>query len=210
MDLVISHVYKDFGRGPVLRDVSLTVRQGETVCLMAPRAWAKPPCCGAWPGWSGRKAAPSPAFRKGSAMCSRRTGCAAFFPPWPTSAWQQAGPLPEPEILRHLEELGLARKAPGCPVSQLSGGMRRPGGHRPGRVRRAAASAAGRGLQGPGRSVPPGHRGLYPPPYAGGVPAVRHPRPGGGRPAGGPLSGPVRPMTAIWNRKNVSHSETFR
>ena len=27
MDLVISHVYKDFGRGPVLRDVSLTVRQ---------------------------------------------------------------------------------------------------------------------------------------------------------------------------------------
>ena len=28
MDLVISHVYKDFGRGPVLRDVSLTVRQG--------------------------------------------------------------------------------------------------------------------------------------------------------------------------------------
>ena len=23
MDLVISHVYKDFGRGPVLRDVSL-------------------------------------------------------------------------------------------------------------------------------------------------------------------------------------------
>ena len=38
MDLVISHVYKDFGRGPVLRDVSLTVRQGETVCLMGPSA----------------------------------------------------------------------------------------------------------------------------------------------------------------------------
>ena len=38
MDLVISHVYKDFGRGPVLRDVSLTVRQGETVCLMGPRS----------------------------------------------------------------------------------------------------------------------------------------------------------------------------
>lgn len=37
MDLVIAHVSKDYGRGPVLRDVSLTVRQGETVCLMAPR-----------------------------------------------------------------------------------------------------------------------------------------------------------------------------
>lgn len=208
MDLVISHVYKDFGRGPVLRDVSLTVRQGETVCLMAPRAWAKPPCCGAWPGWSGRKAAPSPAFRKGLAMCSRRTGCAALFPPWPTSAWQQAGPC------RSRRSSGIWRswawpEAPGgrcrsCPAACAAGWPS------PGRVRRAATSAAGRGLQGPGRSVPPGHRGLYPPPYGGGVPAVRHPRPGGGRPAGGPLSGPVRPMTAIWNRKNVSHSETFR
>ena len=36
MDLVIAHVSKDYGRGPVLRDVSLTVRQGETVCLMGP------------------------------------------------------------------------------------------------------------------------------------------------------------------------------
>ncbi|MFQ9053696.1 MAG: ATP-binding cassette domain-containing protein [Oscillospiraceae bacterium] len=114
----------DFGRGPVLRDVSLTVRQGETVCLMGPSGLGKPPCCGAWPGWSGRKAAPSPVFRRGLAMCSRRTGCAAFFPPWPTSAWQQAGLLPEPEILRHLEELGLAGSAR-RPVSQLSGGMRR-------------------------------------------------------------------------------------
>lgn len=124
MDLVISHVYKDFGRGPVLRDVSLTVRQGETVCLMAPRAWAKPPCCDAWPGWSGRKAAPSPAFRKGSAMCSRRTGCAASFPPWPTSAWQQAGPCRSRRssgIWRSWAWPGSARR----PVSQLSGGMRR-------------------------------------------------------------------------------------
>lgn len=62
-------------------------------------------------------------------MCSRRTGCAALFPPWPTSAWQQAGPLPEPEILRHLEELGLARKRPAAGVAAV----RRhapPGGHR--------------------------------------------------------------------------------
>ena len=41
MDLGIAHVYKDFGRGPVLRDVSLTVRQGETVCLMGPSGLGK-------------------------------------------------------------------------------------------------------------------------------------------------------------------------
>ena len=57
-------------------------------------------------------------------MCSRRTGCAASFPPWPTSAWQQAGPCRSRRFLRHLEELGLAGSAR-LPVSQLSGGMRR-------------------------------------------------------------------------------------
>ena len=41
MDLVIAHVSKDYGRGPVLRDVSLTVRQGETVCLMGPSGLGK-------------------------------------------------------------------------------------------------------------------------------------------------------------------------
>ena len=176
MDLVISHVYKDFGRGPVLRDVSLAVRQGETVCLMGPSGLGKTTLLRCVAGLEPPGNRPGPA--------------GGGDPP----ASGGAGP---------------GRKRPAAGVAAV----RRhapPGGHRPGRVRRAAASAAGRGLQGPGRSVPPGHRGLYPPPYAGGVPAVRHPRPGGGRPAGGPLSGPVRPMTAIWNRKNVSHSETFR
>ena len=41
MDLVIAHVSKDYGRGPVLRDVSLTVRQGETVGLMGPSGLGK-------------------------------------------------------------------------------------------------------------------------------------------------------------------------
>ena len=35
MDLVIAHVSKDYGRGPVLRDVSLTVRQGEKALTRA-------------------------------------------------------------------------------------------------------------------------------------------------------------------------------
>ena len=33
MDLVIAHVSKDYGRGPVLRDVSLTLCAGEFVTL---------------------------------------------------------------------------------------------------------------------------------------------------------------------------------
>lgn len=208
MDLVISHVYKDFGRGPVLRDVSLTVRQGETVCLMGPSGLGKTTLLRCVAGLERPESGSITGVPESLAMCSRRTGCAASFPPWPTSAWQQAGPLPEAEVLRHLEEWAWP-EAPGgrcrsCPAACAAGWPS------PGRVRRAAASAAGRGLQGTGRAVPPGHRGLYPPPYARGVPAVRHPRPGGGRPAGGPLSGPVHPMIAIWNRKNVSHSETFR
>ena len=35
MDLVIAHVSKDYGRGLVLRDVSLTVRQGEKALTRA-------------------------------------------------------------------------------------------------------------------------------------------------------------------------------
>ncbi len=205
MDLVISHVSKDFGRGPVLRDVSLTVRQGETVCLMGPRAWANHPCCGAWPGWSGRKAAPSPVFRRGLAMCSRRTGCAASFPPWPTSAWQQAGPC---------------RRSSGIWRSWAWPAV--PGG----RCRSCPAGCAA-GWPSPGPCAGPqlllldeafkgldeqcrrGHRGLYPPPHAGGVPAVRHPRPGGGRPAGAAVW-TCPPYDCDMEPKNVSHSETFR
>ena len=198
MDLVISHVYKDFGRGPVLRDVSLTVRQGETVCLMGPSGLGKTTLLRCVAGLERPESGSITGVPERLGYVFQEDRLCGVFSAVANVRLATGRALPEPEILRHLEELGLAGSAR-LPVSQLSGGMRR-----------AAASAAGRGLQGPGRAVPPGHRGLYPPPYAGGVPAVRHPRPGGGRPAGGPLSGPVHPMTAIWNRKNVSHSETFR
>ena len=209
MDLVISHVYKDFGRGPVLQDVSLTVRQGETVCLMGPSGLGKTTLLRCVAGLETPDAGAVTGVPRRLGYVFQEDRLCDNFSAVANVRLATGRTLPEPEILRHLEELGLAGSAR-RPVSQLSGGRRPPGGRRPGRVRRAAASAAGRGLQGPGRPVPPGHRGLYPPPHAGGVPAVRHPRPGGGRPAGGPLSGPVHPMIAIWNRKNVSHSETFR
>ena len=211
MDLVISHVYKDFGRGPVLRDVSLTVRQGETVCLMGPSGLGKTTLLRCVAGLE----RPESGFitgvpeRLGYVFQEDRL-CDVFSA---VANVRLATGRTLPEIMtRDPPASGGAGPGRQCPAAGVAAVRRDapPGGHRPGRVRRAAASAAGRGLQGPGRSVPPGHRGLYPPPYAGGVPAVRHPRPGGGRPAGGPLSGPVRPMTAIWNRKNVSHSETFR
>ena len=210
MDLVISHVYKDFGRGPVLRDVSLTVRQGETVCLMGPSGLGKTTLLRCVAGLERPESGSVTGVPERLGYVFQEDRLCGVFSAVANVRLATGRALPEPEILRHLEELGLAGSAR-RPVSQLSGGMRR-------RVAIARAvcagpqpsGAAGRGLQGPGRSVPPGHRGLYPPPYGGGVPAVRHPRPGGGRPAGGPLSGPVHPMTAIWNRKNVSHSETFR
>ena len=98
MDLVISHVYKDFGRGPVLRDVSLTVRQGETVCLMGPSGLGK-----------------TTLLRCVAGLERPESGSVTGVP-------ESLGY--EPEILRHLEELGLAGSAR-LPVSQLSGGMRR-------------------------------------------------------------------------------------
>ena len=208
MDLVISHVYKDFGRGPVLRDVSLTVRQGETVCLMGPSGLGKTTLLRCVAGLERPESGSITGVPERLGYVFQEDRLCGVFSAVANVRLATGRALPEAEILRHLEELGLAGSAR-RPVSQLSGGMRR-------RVAIARAVCAGprlllldeafKGLDDQCRR----HRGLYPPPYAGGVPAVRHPRPGGGRPAGGPLSGPVHPMIAIWNRKNVSHSETFR
>ena len=125
MDLVISHVYKDFGRGPLLRDVSLTVRQGETVCLMGPSGLGKTtllrcvaglerPDSGTVEGLAGKRLT---AVFQEDRLCGVFSAVANV-----RLATGRA--LPEAEILRHLEELGLARSAR-RPVSQLSGGMRR-------------------------------------------------------------------------------------
>mgnify|MGYP000562106635 CR=1 FL=1 len=40
------HLWKSYGGVVVLRDVSLTVTEGEPVCLMAPSGAARPLCCG--------------------------------------------------------------------------------------------------------------------------------------------------------------------
>ena len=122
MDLVISHVYKDFGRGPVLRDVSLTVRQGETVCLMGPSGLGKTTLLRCVAGLE----RPESGFitgvpeRLGYVFQEDRL-CDVFSA---VANVRLATGRTLPEILRHLEELGLAGSAR-RPVSQLSGGMRR-------------------------------------------------------------------------------------
>ena len=167
MDLVISHVYKDFGRGPVLRDVSLTVRQGETVCLMGPSGLGKTTLLRCVAGLERPESGSVTGVpeRLGYVFQEDRL-CGAFFRRGQRPPGNRPDPAGAGRSCRHLEEAG---PWPAAPRAAGVTAVRRhapPGGHRPGRVRRAAASAAGRGLQGPGRSVPPGHRGLYPPPYA--------------------------------------------
>lgn len=39
--IVIEHVEKSFGKTPVLKDVSLTVRRGETICIIGPSGSGK-------------------------------------------------------------------------------------------------------------------------------------------------------------------------
>ena len=122
MDLVIAHVSKDYGRGPVLRDVSLTVRQGETVCLMGPSGLGKTTLlrCVAGLETPDAGAVTGVPRRLGYVFQEDRL-CDAFSA---VANVRLAAGRTLPEILRHLEELGLAGSAR-RPVSQLSGGMRR-------------------------------------------------------------------------------------
>lgn len=61
-------------------------------------------------------------------MCSRRTGCAASFPPWPMSVWQQDGPC------RSRRSSGIWRSWawPEAPAAGVAAVRRHapPGGHR--------------------------------------------------------------------------------
>ena len=215
--LNITDLYASAEDKTILQNLNLNINQGETHILMGPNGAGKSTLLKLLTGLERPESGSITGVPERLGYVFQEDRLCGVFSAVANVRLATGRTLPEPEILRHLEELGLAGSAR-LPVSQLSGGMRR-------RVAIARAVCAGpqlllldeafkalivQGLQGPGRSVPPGHRGLYPPPYARGVPAVRHPRPGGGRPAGGPLSGPVHPMIAIWNRKNVSHSETFR
>ena len=122
MDLVISHVYKDFGRGPVLRDVSLTVRQGETVCLMGPSGLGKTTLLRCVAGLERPESGSVTGVpeRLGYVFQEDRL-CGVFSA---VANVRLATGRTLPEILRHLEELGLAGSAR-RPGSQLSGGMRR-------------------------------------------------------------------------------------
>ena len=124
MDLVISHVYKDFGRGPVLRDVSLTVRQGETVCLMGPSGLGKTTLLRCIAGLETPDAGAVTGVPRRLGYVFQEDRLCDNFSAVANIRLVTGRTLPEKAILQHLEELGLSDSVR-LPVSQLSGGMRR-------------------------------------------------------------------------------------
>lgn len=136
MDLVIAHVSKDYGRGPVLRDVSLTVRQGETVCLMGPSGLGKTTLLRCVAGLETPDAGAVTGVPRRLGYVFQEDRLCDNFSAVANIRLVTGRTLPEKAILQHLKELGLSDSVR-LPVSQLSGGMRR-------RVAIAGRCAAGR------------------------------------------------------------------
>ena len=124
MDLVIAHVSKDYGRGPVLRDVSLTVRQGETVCLMGPSGLGKTTLLRCVAGLETPDAGAVTGVPRRLGYVFQEDRLCDNFSAVANIRLVTGRTLPEKAILQHLEELGLSDSVR-LPVSQLSGGMRR-------------------------------------------------------------------------------------
>ena len=123
MDLVIAHVSKDYGRGPVLRDVSLTVRQGETVCLMGPSGLGKTTLLRCVAGLETPDAGAVTGVPRRLGYVFQEDRLCDNFSAVANIRLVTGRTLPEKAILQHLEELGLSDSVR-LPVSQLSGGMR--------------------------------------------------------------------------------------
>lgn len=82
--LTVRNLVKRFGAHTALADVSLDIRAGELVCLLGPRAAARPRCCAPSPGWNARTAASSRCPAATSPMPSRRNATtASCFSPMP-------------------------------------------------------------------------------------------------------------------------------
>ena len=124
MEIAVKHLCKSFGGRTVLRDLTFTAGPGITA-VMAPSGTGKTtllrillglerPDSGTVEGLAGKRLT---AVFQEDRLCGVFSAVANV-----RLATGRA--LPEPEILRHLEELGLAGSAR-RPVSQLSGGMRR-------------------------------------------------------------------------------------
>ena len=124
MDLVIAHVSKDYGRGPVLRDVSLTVRQGETVCLMGPSGLGKTTLLRCVAGLETPDAGAVTGVPRRLGYVFQEDRLCDNFSAVANIRLVTGRTLPEKAILQHLKELGLSDSVR-LPVSQLSGGMRR-------------------------------------------------------------------------------------
>ena len=108
MDLVIAHVSKDYGRGPVLRDVSLTVRQGETVCLMGPSGLGKTTLLRCIAGLETPDAGAVTGVPRRLGYVFQEDRLCDSFSAVANIRLVTGRTLPEKAILQHLEELGLS------------------------------------------------------------------------------------------------------
>ena len=111
MDLVIAHVSKDYGRGPVLRDVSLTVRQGETVCLMGPSGLGKTTLLRCVAGLETPDAGAVTGVPRRLGYVFQEDRLCDNFSAVANIRLVTGRTLPEKAILQHLEELGLSDRS---------------------------------------------------------------------------------------------------
>jgi len=123
-DLIVSHLSKSFGGKAVLRDFSLTLPAGETVCVMGRSGCGKTTLLNLIAGFlrpdagciEGVPARLSAVFQE-DRLCEDFTAVANI-------RLATGKSCPDELIRAHLGELGLADAAD-LPVRQLSGGMKR-------------------------------------------------------------------------------------
>ena len=123
MDLVIAHVSKDYGRGPVLRDVSLTVRQGETVCLMGPSGLGKTTLLRCVAGLETPDAGAVTGVPRRLGYVFQEDRLCDNFSAVANIRLVTGRTLPEKAILQHLEELGFVAGGTATVVAAMSGNI---------------------------------------------------------------------------------------
>ena len=55
----LKHIDKYYGKNHILKDVNLTIEDGDFMTLLGPSGCGKPPRCALYPVWRSRRTAPS-------------------------------------------------------------------------------------------------------------------------------------------------------
>ena len=142
IELSVEDLHLDYGDNPVLKGVSMQLRQGEVVSLLARPAAARPRCCAPSPAWKAPSAAASPSAIAWSttapraarsrprsatwAWCSSPMRCGRTRPCSTTSPTRLLRKTPQAEVRERvqavLDQLGLGKLGQRHP-HQLSGGQ---------------------------------------------------------------------------------------